>query len=271
MAADQRTGGSASQGDGADAGAQKKRRRRCRRPRRKPDSSTKAGQAGQAKSGGAKRSGSKAVTDAAGTTTPKAPKRKGRKRGGKKRGGARGKSRVPSGEKTAASKRDTRRPKIPTTREVSAGGVVYRPSDDGIEVVLASRRTRRGQLAWGLAKGGIERGETKEVAALREVREETGMTAEIEADLGDTKYMYVWDDIRIRKTVHFFLMRHTGGNVDDRDDEMEEVRWFPLDRAVKRAAYRGERDMLVKASEPRKRRWPTRSSRSRSASGRACC
>jgi len=248
MAADEPTGSSASQGDGADAGAQKKRRRR-RRPRRKPDSSTKAGQAGQAKSGGAKRSGSKAVTDAAGTTTPKAPKRKGRKRGGKKRGSAKGKSRVPSGEKTAASKRDTRRPKIPTTREVSAGGVVYRPSDDGIEVVLASRRTRRGQLAWGLAKGGIERGETKEVAALREVREETGMTAEIEADLGDTKYMYVWDDIRIRKTVHFFLMRHTGGNVDDRDDEMEEIRWFPLDRAIKRAAYRGERDMLVKASE----------------------
>ena len=73
--------------------------------------------------------------------------------------------------------------------------------------------------------------------------------ADIEADLGDTKYMYVWDDIRIRKTVHFFLMRHTGGNVEDRDDEMEEIRWFPLERAIKRAAYRGERDMLVKASE----------------------
>jgi 8-oxo-dGTP pyrophosphatase MutT (NUDIX family) len=132
---------------------------------------------------------------------------------------------------------------------VSAGGVLYRRGEDGIEVVLASRRTRRGQLAWGLAKGGIERGESKEQAAVREVREETGLTAEIEADLGDTKYMYVWDEIRIRKTVHFFLMRHTGGDVDDRDDEMEEIRWFPMERAIKRAAYRGERDMLVKASE----------------------
>jgi 8-oxo-dGTP pyrophosphatase MutT (NUDIX family) len=140
-------------------------------------------------------------------------------------------------------------PKIPTTKEVSAGGVVYRRTVDGIEVVLASRRTRRGQLAWGLAKGGIEIGETREEAAIREVREETGLTADIEVDLGDTKYMYVWDDIRIRKTVHFFLMRHTGGNVDDRDDEMEEIRWFPMDRAIKRAAYRGERDMLVKAAE----------------------
>ena len=172
-----------------------------------------------------------------------------KRRGGKRRG----RSKKPGAKPTAAGTGRTSkaRPKrIPTTREVSAGGVVYRFTDDGaIEVVLASRRTRRGQLAWGLAKGGIEPGETKEGAAIREVREETGLTADIEADLGDTKYMYVWDDIRIRKTVHFFLMRHTGGDVEDRDDEMEEIRWFPLERAIKRAAYRGERDLLVKASE----------------------
>jgi len=86
-------------------------------------------------------------------------------------------------------------------------------------------------------------------AAVREVREETGIEADIEAPLGDTKYMYVWEDVRIRKTVHFFLMRATGGDVDDRDDEMEEVRWFPLERALKRAAYRGERDVLRRAAD----------------------
>ena len=170
--------------------------------------------------------------------TPRAATGRSRSRGKKKKG---------SGAKKGAPPK--KGPKIPTTKEVSAGGVVYRRTDEGIEVVLASRRTRRGQLAWGLAKGGIELGETREEAAIREVREETGLTADIEADLGDTKYMYVWDDIRIRKTVHFFLMRHTGGNVEDRDDEMEEIRWFPMDRAIKRAAYRGERDMLVKAAE----------------------
>jgi 8-oxo-dGTP pyrophosphatase MutT (NUDIX family) len=139
---------------------------------------------------------------------------------------------------------------MPTTREVSAGGVVYRRSEaGGLEVVLASRRTRRGDLAWGLAKGGIELGESREAAAVREVREETGLIAEIEADLGDTKYMYVWEDVRIRKTVHFFLMRSVGGDIDERDDEMEEVRWFPLERAMKRAAYRGERDVLGRAAE----------------------
>ena len=137
----------------------------------------------------------------------------------------------------------------PVQREVSAGGVVYRRSDDDIEVLLASRRTRRGELAWGLAKGGVEQGETFEDAALREVLEETGYTAEIEASLGDTRYFYVWGDTRIRKTVHFFLMRCTGGDPADRDDEMEEVRWFPLQRALKRAAYRGEREVLGRAAE----------------------
>jgi 8-oxo-dGTP pyrophosphatase MutT (NUDIX family) len=134
-------------------------------------------------------------------------------------------------------------------REVSAGGVVYRRDGDEIEVVLASRRTRRGELAWGLAKGGIEPDETHEDAAVREVLEETGYTAEIEASLGDTRYFYVWEDTRIRKTVHFFLMRCTGGDPADRDDEMEEVRWFPLERALKRAAYKGEREVLGRAAE----------------------
>jgi 8-oxo-dGTP pyrophosphatase MutT (NUDIX family) len=134
-------------------------------------------------------------------------------------------------------------------KESSAGGVVYRRDREEIEVVLASRRTRRGDLAWGLAKGGIEEGETVEAAALREVEEETGYRAEIEADLGDTKYFYVWEDTRIRKTVHFFLMRHTGGDPENRDDEMEEIRWFPLDRALKRAAYKGEREMLARAAD----------------------
>jgi 8-oxo-dGTP pyrophosphatase MutT (NUDIX family) len=152
-------------------------------------------------------------------------------------------------KRKATAKKKRGKPATPTKREVSAGGVVYRREGDGIEVALASRRTRRGQLAWGLAKGGIEANESTEDAAIREVREETGLKAEIEASLGETRYFYVWEDVRIRKTVHFFLMRHTGGDFDDRDDEMEEIRWFPLERALKRAAYRGEREVLGRAAE----------------------
>ena len=133
-------------------------------------------------------------------------------------------------------------------QEVSAGGVVYRHAGGGFEIALAARRTRRGELAWGLAKGAIEPGESDEEAALREVLEETGLEAEIEADLGEIRYIYVWDGVRVRKRVHFFLMRATGGDVSRHDAEMEEVRWLPLATAIKRAAYRGERDVVKRAA-----------------------
>jgi 8-oxo-dGTP pyrophosphatase MutT (NUDIX family) len=186
----------------------------------------------------------------AGTGTPAAAPSSGTTATGRASGSraSKGSAAKPASAKRKPAAKRARR--IPTQHEVSAGGVLYRRDDaGGIEVVLASRRTRKGDLAWGLAKGGIEEGETREEAATREVREETGLEAEIEADLGDTKYIYVWEDVRIRKTVHFFLMRHTGGDIDDRDDEMEEVRWFPMERARKRAAYRGERDVLARAAE----------------------
>ncbi len=154
---------------------------------------------------------------------------------------------------TKASRATGQQGRGPVQKEVSSGGVVYRrtgpKNDQEIEVVLASRRTRRGQLAWGLAKGGIEEGESLEEAAVREVLEETGLRAVIEESLGDTRYFYVWEQTRIRKTVHFFLMQATDDEPSERDDEMEEIRWFPIDRALKRAAYRGEREVIGRAAE----------------------
>jgi 8-oxo-dGTP pyrophosphatase MutT (NUDIX family) len=158
-----------------------------------------------------------------------------------------------AGKPTRASSATGQRGRGPVQKEVSSGGVVYRrtgpKNDQEIEVVLASRRTRRGQLAWGLAKGGIEEGESLEEAAIREVLEETGLRAVIEESLGDTRYFYVWEQTRIRKTVHFFLMQATTDEPSERDDEMEEIRWFPIDRALKRAAYRGEREVIGRAAE----------------------
>jgi hypothetical protein len=59
----------------------------------------------------------------------------------------------------------------------------------------------------------------------------------------------VWDGVRVRKRVHFFLMRLIGGDISRHDAEMEEVRWFTLGAAIKRAAYRGERDVIERAAE----------------------
>lgn len=136
-----------------------------------------------------------------------------------------------------------------TRSEVSAGGVVYRREGGSIQIALAARRTRKGDLVWGLPKGGIDEGETHEVAALREVREETGLDAEIEGDLGEIRYFYVWEGVRVRKAVHFYVMRATGGDITAHDDEMEDVRWFPLAGSIRRAAYKGEREILRRAKD----------------------
>ena len=125
---------------------------------------------------------------------------------------------------------------------------MFRRADDGLELALAARRTRRGDLAWGLPKGLVEPGEAPTDTAVREVREETGLEAEIRSSLGSIRYWYVWDGVRVRKVVDLYLMEATGGDVSLHDHEMEEVRWFSLDEALSLASYRTEREALDRAA-----------------------
>jgi 8-oxo-dGTP pyrophosphatase MutT (NUDIX family) len=103
-------------------------------------------------------------------------------------------------------------------------------------------------LAWGLPKGLVERGEEPAATAVREVGEETGLSAEVIQPLGDVSYFYVWEGERVRKRVTFFLMRTTGGDVSQHDHELEEVRWFTMSEAIERADYRSERDVIERAA-----------------------
>ncbi len=94
-----------------------------------------------------------------------------------------------------------------------------------------------------LPKGHPEQGESAQEAALREVREETGLTATPVEKLGDIRYWYARDGDRVLKIVSFFLFRYRSGRLEDHDHEVEEALWIPLEEAPARLAYRGEKDM----------------------------
>jgi 8-oxo-dGTP pyrophosphatase MutT (NUDIX family) len=130
-------------------------------------------------------------------------------------------------------------------REVSAGGVVVR--DRECVVIVPTRRAADGRRVLALPKGHVDPGETPEVTARREVREEAGVESTLREELGEVRYFYMREGRRIAKVVTFFLLDYAAGSVDDHDHEVEEARWMALDEAVTALTYRGERTMAARA------------------------
>ena len=115
---------------------------------------------------------------------------------------------------------------------------------------------RRSRAVLALPKGLVDPGEKPQAAALREVREETGIVAEPVTKLSDNKYVYVrtWGDgKRVFKIVSFYLMRYVSGEIDDLTSDMRiEVKralWVPLADAARQLAYSNERKVLRQAQD----------------------
>ncbi len=132
-----------------------------------------------------------------------------------------------------------------TLSAVSAGGVVVRRVADQIQVALVGNSQRD---TWYLPKGGIDKGETIEQAAVREVVEETGLDVRV---IGPVKDIYYWFNARgarVHKTVHYFLMEAVGGDFSRRDAENDRAAWFDLDEALAAMSYQNEADVVKKAT-----------------------
>jgi 8-oxo-dGTP diphosphatase len=131
-------------------------------------------------------------------------------------------------------------------KQTSAGGVVFRKSESGFELVLISVRNGH---AWSLPKGIVDKGETAEEAATREVREETGLTCRILEALGEINYWYYLkeENVKCRKTVSFYLMEYISGDTTDHDAEVDEAVWLSPETALEKISYKGDKTMLQKA------------------------
>ena len=135
--------------------------------------------------------------------------------------------------------------------EISAGGLVI--DSTGTKGLLIgridSKDSKRERLLWSLPKGHIESGESPEDAALREVREETGIESEIFKSLGVIDFWFMAGGKRIHKTVHHFLFKETGGRITPQVSEVDDVRWFPLSEIIERLAYPDERKLIARSKE----------------------
>jgi 8-oxo-dGTP pyrophosphatase MutT (NUDIX family) len=149
-------------------------------------------------------------------------------------------------------------------REFSAGGVVVRRMKHRWWIAAIEPQGRRSpaskpaprESVLALPKGAVDEGETPEQTALREVHEETGVTAEVVAKLKDIKYYYIrsWGDHqRVFKIVSFYIAAYKSGRLGNISPEMrKEVRralWIPLEDAAKELSYPGEREVAKLAVE----------------------
>jgi len=132
--------------------------------------------------------------------------------------------------------------------QVSSGGVIFRADNNTTEVALISVK---GGNIWCLPKGLVDRGEKTEETAVREVCEETGLKGEIKDKIGEVSYWYYikGENARCRKTVHFYLMEYLSGNTKDHDAEVDDASWFPIDEALNKVSYKGDKQIIEKARE----------------------
>jgi 8-oxo-dGTP pyrophosphatase MutT (NUDIX family) len=140
--------------------------------------------------------------------------------------------------------------KVPVKEQVSAGGVVYRGEKENVEVVIVAVG---GQNRWQLPKGLVDKGENPEVTAVREAREEGGVSSEVVQLIETIEYWYAGLDngirVRFHKRVHFFLLRYLSGDTRDHDWEVNEARWVPIGDATSQLAFDNERRVMERARE----------------------
>ena len=131
-----------------------------------------------------------------------------------------------------------------TRNEHSSGGAVFDVRDGKPHVALIATR---GRTRWGLPKGAVSAGETSEAAALREVREETGIEARIVRPLDTIEYFFRAGGTLIHKRVDFYLMQYVAGELEPQLSEVDDVEWVELSEALKRASFDSERKLLEMA------------------------
>lgn len=118
---------------------------------------------------------------------------------------------------------------------MAAGGVIWRQSADGIELVVIHRPKYDD---WSIPKGKVDPGERLEDTALREVEEETALTCELGAWLGVQEYP------QKKKEVHYWTMQVVSAEEFTANAEVDQLRWIRLEEAHSILTYSQDRELI---------------------------
>jgi len=131
-------------------------------------------------------------------------------------------------------------------RRFSAGGVIYKEGNGRrLWLLIQPRDTDR----WQLPKGQIEKGESSQTTALREIKEETGIDGEIIDKIDKISWWFVQGGEKIFKTVTFYLVA-TQKEINSFDkDEVAQIVWLPYNRAYQKLTFKSEKEILEKGRD----------------------
>jgi 8-oxo-dGTP diphosphatase len=126
--------------------------------------------------------------------------------------------------------------------EFSAGGIVL----DGDRLLMVKVKNLEGEERWTFPKGHIEKDETAEEAALREVQEETGYRCQIGERFERVQYYFQRSGQLIKKTVAWFLMKPLEKTGKPDAEEILDTEWVSMEEAESRATYKSDKKLLAK-------------------------
>lgn len=133
----------------------------------------------------------------------------------------------------------------------SSGGVIFRRrNSDYSEVEIVLIAIKDGSI-WTLPKGLIDKGEKSEDAAVREIIEETGLSGAVVDLIGEKSFWFYIkkENIKCKKTVIYYLLEYTHGDINNHCSEVDEARWFPIDEAITKVSYTSDKEIIQKAKD----------------------